>query len=71
MDEPVAFGDRYRDPITGYEGIATARTEYAHDQPSVRLTRASQKDGAPEDYWFSEARIQPVADERDVGFSRG
>ncbi len=75
-DDPCKLDgtSRYRDPITGFEGVATARTEFAFDTPSVRLTRASDK-GLPQDEWFSEPRVEPVEDtgpppSNGVGFAR-
>lgn len=60
MKEPVTLGDCYRDEVTGYEGIATARAVYLGDElPRVRLE--SVVDGRPVSEWWDEPRLQPVA----------
>lgn len=53
------LGQKYRDTITGYEGTATARTEYLGNSPSVRLERADET-GKPEEEWFTESRLGEV-----------
>lgn len=64
----IQLGNAYHDRATGWGGIATARTEYLDDGPSVRLQRLGA-DGDLEEQWFAEGRL--VADEqpeRGVGF---
>lgn len=51
----VRFGEKYRDSITGKEGIATARTEYQNGCVRV-LLEYSNKDGEPQECWFDEPR---------------
>lgn len=64
------LGQKYRDSVTGYTGVATAKTEYMYDAPSVRLTCIG-KDGRPEDTWFSEGRLEPANSEKaGAGFLR-
>lgn len=63
------LGEKYRDTVTGYAGTATARTEFLHDSPSIRLTSIG-KDGRPEDVWLTEGRLEPV-DGKSLGFSGG
>lgn len=52
----AVFGVRYRDEWTGISGVATARTEYAFDAPSVCLTWLGS-DGTPKTTWVAEARL--------------
>lgn len=55
----IKLGSKVRDTISGYEGIATARTEYLYG--CVRITIESQtlKDGKPvEAAWFDEQRVE-------------
>lgn len=62
------FEKTYRDRITGYEGVATARTEYAFsNNVSVRLT-AIGKDGRPEEVWISDACLEEVRPKDNLGF---
>lgn len=59
----MSLGKRYRDEITGFSGVATARTIYLHGPSSVCLE--TMIDGCPVDEWFSESRLELV-DEDDV-----
>ena len=54
----IDLGHQYRDTISGFTGIATGRTEYLHDTPSVQLTRGDSA-GKPENVWVSEGRLVP------------
>ena len=64
---PVLLGRRYRDTATGYEGVATARTEFLHGSVSVRLERL-KADGTTEETWWPEGRLAEVADTAGPGF---
>lgn len=50
------LGARYRDSITGFTGVATARTEYLAGHVMVQLTRGDAH-AKPEELWFSEKRL--------------
>jgi hypothetical protein len=53
-DKPVKLGETYRDPITGLEGVATARAEYLYGCVRVVLEGTGDlKDGV----WFDEQRL--------------
>ena len=58
--EPVTLGQRYRDALTDYAGVAIGRAEYLHGAPKVQLQRLDNY-GKPEDVWFDEPRL--VADD--------
>lgn len=60
--EPVTLGERYRDTLTDYAGVAIARTEFLYSSPEVKLQRLDN-DGRPEEFWFDEARL--VAEDRE------
>lgn len=61
MIEKTRLGERYRDGISGYEGTATARAEYLHGCPQVKLETVI--DGKPDHAWIDEPRLShPVAD---------
>lgn len=55
----VLLGIPYKDPFTGYEGVATARTEYLGGEASVCLERR-KVDGSIEETWWKEARLEVV-----------
>lgn len=55
-DAPVTLGERYRDEISGFEGVATARYEYLHGCVRVQLEKGGG-DGKPEEFVFDEQRL--------------
>lgn len=58
----IKLGQKVRDKITGFEGIAIARTEWLYS--CVRLGVQGQKvkdDGTlPEAQWFDEPQLEPI-----------
>ena len=66
MSEPVVLGERYRDPISGWEGVATCIFTYLHGCRRVLLAGADG-DGKPDDYAFDEPQLDPVNDAK-TGF---
>jgi hypothetical protein len=64
----IELGDRYQDPISGYTGTATARTEFLHETVSVRLTRGDAN-GKPEHEWFPEPRLADALKTEGPGFA--
>lgn len=67
----VHLGHEYRDSVTGFTAVATARTETLHGPVSVCLERADD-DGKPEEVWLPEARLVEVEPPpRKVGFNGG
>lgn len=63
----VVLGKRYRDTLTGCEGVATVYAEYLHAEPKAALERLDSS-GNPVDNWFPVARLELVGDFRPVGF---
>lgn len=59
---PVAkLGDKVRDRLTGYEGVATARFEYLFGPPAIGVQPQSLKDGKPaESFTFDEMQLEVV-----------
>lgn len=58
----IQLGERYRDTITGFEGIATARFEYLHG--CVRWNLTGVLNGEPKDFAFDEPQLEPVPAEK-------
>lgn len=57
----VKLGSKVRDTITGYEGIATARSEFLNGCVSIQITRTEMtKDGDAKADWFDEQRVALV-----------
>ena len=54
--QEIELGKKYRDTITGYEGIAVARTEWLNGCIRWQLERAD-KDGVPETHAFDEQQL--------------
>lgn len=63
------LGKRYRDPISGFEGVATGRYEFLHG--CVRWQLAGQIKGEPKDFVFDEPQLVEVADEVTYETTRG
>lgn len=60
--EEIKLGDRVKDTITGFEGIATGHIKYITgcDQFSVKPTKLD-KDGLPiKTYWFDVLRLKKI-----------
>ena len=58
----VQLGHRYKDPVSGWEGIAVAVHSYLYG--CRRITIASiNKDGAPEEWSFDEPQLVEVEGE--------
>lgn len=57
----IRLGDSAVDSISGFKGIATARTEYLHKTPQVFLESQALDDGGKpiDGVWFDEARLRP------------
>ena len=58
----IVLGKKYKDSISGYVGIATARTVYLYG--CIRILLESKKlkeDGTPQEVWFDEQRLVPKA----------
>lgn len=53
------LGKKVRDKFTGYEGVATARCEYAQGKTRVLIERVNDK-GALTETWIDEDRLTVV-----------
>lgn len=59
MSNRIELGDRVKDGLSGWEGIAAGRYEYLNG--CVRIGIAGKdKDGAPEEYVFDEQQVVVV-----------
>lgn len=61
MENKIKLGVEVKDKITGYKGIATAKTVYLYGCTSYGVTPKIGKDGkreAPE--WFDEGRLEVI-----------
>jgi hypothetical protein len=61
----IKLGDKVRDTVTGFEGIATGRSETLHANNIIRVeaTHLSSMDNMPlDDVMFPEDRLEKVGD---------
>ena len=59
--EKVKLGKRYRDTITGFEGVAYGQTEYLFGCYRVTLTGVN-KDGDPAEFTFDAPQLEEIKD---------
>jgi len=58
----IRLGSRVRDTVTGFEGVAVARTEWVHGCARYGVEATELHDGKPiEAQWFDEQRLSLVA----------
>jgi len=68
----TVLGNKYRDRISGFAGICTAKTEYLFTTCTSGITpEGLMKDGKPiPTQWFEDGRLEPVESEKKVeGFA--
>lgn len=57
----IQLSSKVKDKITGFVGIATARTEFLTGATRIEVSPDAMKDGVPvAAYWFDEERLQLV-----------
>ena len=57
----INLGAKAKDSITGFSGIAVARTTYLNGCVRILLEAKPNKDGKPREWWFDEQRLGPSA----------
>jgi hypothetical protein len=63
----IILGNKYKDTISDFEGIATARTEYLFGCVRILLESKELVSGKPvEDMWFDEPRLIEAEDKKSV-----
>ncbi|HUX00597.1 MAG TPA: hypothetical protein VMY35_06400 [Phycisphaerae bacterium] len=61
MSFQMQLGDHVRDIISGFQGIATARSEFLWGCTRVMVQPRETKDGQPiESHWFDEPQLQVI-----------
>lgn len=53
----VKLNSKVKDTITGFSGIATARSIYATGCIQILVTSKKLKDGEPNEIWIDESRL--------------
>lgn len=54
----IRLGEEVRDKITGFAGVATARSEFENGCIRYLVTSRELKDGKVVDDWFDEQRLE-------------
>ena len=71
MNESATLGDRYKDPITGFEGVAVARTVYLYGCARVGLQGPLRDDGTiSECQWIDELQLMELLPDKEKGGPR-
>lgn len=60
--ESLVLGEKYRDVVSGWEGVLTARYDYMNGCTRVEISGAD-KDGKPESFVFDVQQVEHVAAE--------
>lgn len=63
----IELGEKYEDKVTGFKGVATARTEYMNGCVRIMIEAPMNKDGKLEEFWFDEQRVDPESDVKTGG----
>ena len=58
----IILGSRYRDRVTGLEGIAIGTTKWLTGCDTVGLMPKAQDGKAPDAYWIDITRAEPIGD---------
>lgn len=60
----IKLGDKVRDKVTGFTGIATARIEYLHGCVQIEIMPPVDKDGKKVDgIWIDDPRLESIKDD--------
>ena len=63
MSEKVILGEKYKDTISGFVGIAVCRSTWLHGSITVNLQGYVSEDGkVPDTEVFNEARLVSIKD---------
>jgi hypothetical protein len=62
-ESEIEVGARYRDTVSGWEGVATAVYFYMNGCVRVEISHRD-KDGKPEGYVFDEQQVEAVASKK-------
>lgn len=61
----INLGDKCRDQVTGFEGVATARVEYLNG--CVRYALEAPKEGSVEELYFDDQRLTVIVPDAIAG----
>lgn len=56
----IKLGDKVKDTVSGFVGIATARAEWLNRCIRINITAQKLKDGKSVDEWFDEDSVVKV-----------
>ena len=59
----IKLGNKVRDTVTGFSGIATGRTSWLYGCERIAIEPQELHDGKPIDqHWFDEQRVEVIQD---------
>ncbi len=61
----ITLGKKYKDKVHGFEGVATAKTEYLNGCNRVLLEKMSGDD--IKEIWFDSPQIEGIVDKKPGG----
>ena len=56
----IKLGEKGKDIVSGFTGIATAKTEWLNKCIRIQLTSQKLKDGKPVEEWFDESQVVKI-----------
>ena len=66
LKNQIVLGARYRDKVTGLEGVAIGITTWLTGCDSVGLLGPAQDGKVAEPYWTDTSRVEPIGDGASV-----
>lgn len=56
----IPLGRKVRDPITGFEGVTVARTEYIGRSDVMHLVQGKYQDKTIPEFWIYECQLEII-----------
>jgi hypothetical protein len=53
----IELGEKYRDEISGFEGVATGHAEYLYGCEQTMLSGSKHDSHEPDCHWFDDQRL--------------
>jgi len=60
MGNKIRLGDKVKDSLTVFFGVADARCEYLFSEATIRVISSVLENGKPVEQWFPESRLEVV-----------
>jgi len=64
----ITLGTKVKDPITGFIGTVTGKTEWLYGCARIAVQASMDKDGkVPSLEWFDELQLEAAEPKKDIG----